>query len=207
MNQKSGAEKMKIVQATMEHLEEICKITEQAKAQIRRLGFDQWQKGSPSREGWVQDIINGNAWAAIEGERVLGAFAFFLMPDPSYDEIDGMWLTKDTSNYAAMHRVCVSDACKGKGVAGKLFEAAFAMADAAGKLSVRIDTHPENLPMQRALEKAGFERCGEIHLKGGAEDGALRIGFEKCKTLESKAVQEQEEILRGDSLEMEEQNE
>lgn len=170
---------MKIVRATMEHLDEIWKITGQAKAQIRWLGFDQWQKGSPSREGWLRDIENGNAWVVIEEEKVLGAFAFFLEPDPSYDEIEGEWLTKDATDYAAMHRVCVSDACKGKGMAGQMFKAAYEMASAQGKVSVRIDTHPENLPMQRALAKAGFVYCGKIHLKGGAEDGALRIGFEK----------------------------
>ena len=78
-----------------------------------------------------------------------------------------------------MHRVCVSDKCKGQGVAGKMFAKAFGLAAEHGLPSVRIDTHPENIPMQRALKKAGFEYCGEIHLKGGAEDGALRIAFEK----------------------------
>ena len=45
--------------------------------------------------------------------------------------------------------------------------------------SIRIDTHEGNLPMQRALEKSGFARCGTIFLKGGAEDGDPRIAFEK----------------------------
>jgi len=33
--------------------------------------------------------------------------------------------------------------------------------------------------MQRALAKAGFVPCGQIRLKGGCEDGDLRIAFEK----------------------------
>jgi len=33
--------------------------------------------------------------------------------------------------------------------------------------------------MQRALEKAGFTRCGKIYLIGGNEDGDPRIAFEK----------------------------
>ena len=55
----------------------------------------------------------------------------------------------------------------------------FQMAKELGFPSVRIDTHPGNLPMQRALAKAGFVPCGEIHLVGGCEDGNLRIAFEK----------------------------
>ena len=165
--------------AKMEMIDQMCEITEQAKAQIRKMGFDQWQKGSPSREIWIRDIEEGNTWAAVEGDEVLGLFAFFTTPDPSYGEINGAWLTGDDSAYAAMHRVCVSDKCKGQGVAGKMFAKTFELAAEYGLPSVRIDTHPENIPMQRALKKAGFEYCGEIHLKGGAEDGALRIAFEK----------------------------
>lgn len=78
-----------------------------------------------------------------------------------------------------MHRVCVAEEAKGKGVAGKMFAHGFRMAETLGFSSVRIDTHPGNIPMQRALGKAGFERCGEIHLAGGPEKGSLRIGFEK----------------------------
>ncbi len=170
---------MEFTLAKMEHLDQMCEITEQAKAQIRRMGFDQWQKGNPCREVWIRDIEEENTWVAVEGEEVLGIFAFFTTPDPSYAVIDGAWLTGDDGVYAAMHRVCVSDKCKGKGVAGKMFQKTFELAAEHGRASVRIDTHPENLPMQRALKKAGFVYCGEIHLKGGAEDGALRIAFEK----------------------------
>lgn len=170
---------MEFALAKMEYLEQICEITEQAKAQIRRLGFDQWQKGNPSREGWIRDIEGSHAWAAMEGDEVLGLFAFFTTPDPSYTVIDGAWITGESEEYAAMHRVCVSDRCKGRGMAGKMFAKAFELAKEQGLASVRIDTHPENLAMQRALKKAGFEYCGEIRLVGGAENGDLRIAFEK----------------------------
>ena len=48
---------MEFTLAMMEYLEQMCEITEQAKAQIRRMGFDQWQKGNPSREGWIQHNV------------------------------------------------------------------------------------------------------------------------------------------------------
>ena len=162
--------------AQMEHLEEMCRITDEAKAQLKRLGLDQWQKGYPSREVWLKDIAEQGAWVAVEEGRVLGVFAFQTTPDVSYGEIDGAWLT-DTP-YASMHRVCVSDDSKGKGVAGQMFAHGFAMARELGFASMRIDTHPGNLPMQTALKKAGFAPCGTIILKGGCEDGDSRIGFE-----------------------------
>lgn len=168
---------MEFIKATAEHLEEMCRITAEAKAQLRRLGLSQWQKGYPSREVWEEDIRKGMAWLAVEEEKVLGVFAFQTAPDISYGEIDGKWLT-DTP-YASMHRVCVSDDSKGKGVAGQMFGHGFSMAKELGFASVRIDTHPGNLPMQRALGKAGFVQCGTIYLKGGCEDGDARIAFER----------------------------
>lgn len=168
---------MEFIVARKEHINRMCEITEQAKRQLRGLGLDQWQQGYPSREVWISDVEEGCTYLAVEGEEILGIFAFQKTPDASYHEINGKWLTDGA--YASMHRVCVSDGCKGKGVAGKMFRQGFQMARELGFSSVRIDTHPGNIPMQRALAKAGFKPCGEIHLSGGCEDGALRIAFEK----------------------------
>jgi len=113
----------------------------------------------------------------VEDGEILGIFAFQTAPDASYYEIDGKWLTDGA--YASMHRVCVADSATGKGVAGQMFEHGFEMARELGLPSMRIDTHPGNIPMQRALMKSGFVVCGEIKLVGGCEDGDLRIAFEK----------------------------
>lgn len=168
---------MEFIKATIEHIDRMCEITDQAKRQLKNLGLDQWQKGYPSREVWSEDIQNGCTYLTVEEGEILGMFAFQTTLDPSYQVIDGQWLTD--GEYASMHRVCVSDGCRGKGVAGKMFAYGFGLAQKAGFRSVRIDTHPGNLPMQRALEKAGFTACGKIRLVGGCEDGDLRIGFEK----------------------------
>lgn len=168
---------MEFILAKTEHLDKMCEITNQAKAQLKSLDLDQWQKGYPSRDVWENDIATEAAWLAIENEIILGVFAFQTTPDPSYAEIDGTWLT-DTP-YASMHRVCVADHSKGKGVAGQMFAFGSQMAREMGFDSMRIDTHPGNHPMQRALSKAGFLPCGTIILKGGCEDGDARISFEK----------------------------
>ena len=168
---------MEFILAAPKYLEDMCRITDEAKAQLKRLGLDQWQKGYPNREVWESDIETGITWLAVEDGKVLGAFAFQTDPDPSYAVIDGAWLTNGA--YASMHRVCVSDDSKGKGVAGAMFRHGFAMAKEQGFASLRIDTHPENKPMQRALEKAGFTRCGQITLRDGEEAGDARIAFER----------------------------
>ena len=168
---------MEFILAQSEHLDTMCQITEQAKKQLKNMGLDQWQKGYPSRAVWESDISKHCAWLAVENDLILGVFAYQTTPDPSYEIIDGKWLTD--APYASMHRVCVADHCKGKGVAGAMFSHGFQMAREAGFVSMRIDTHPDNVPMRHALEKAGFLPCGNIILSGGCEDGDLRIAFER----------------------------
>lgn len=168
---------MEFLLATAEHLPALCKITEDAKAQLKRLGLDQWQKGYPSEEVWISDIEKGITWVAVENGKVLGAFMFQTAPEVSYASIDGAWLTDGA--YASLHRVCVAEDSKGTGVVGEMFRHAFELAKEAGFPSMRIDTHAGNLPMQRALGKAGFTPCGTIYLIGGSEDGDPRLAFEK----------------------------
>ena len=169
---------MEFTLAKQEHLPALCRIIADAKAQLKRMNVDQWQKGYPTEETWVGDIEKGISYVAVENGEVLGAFMFQTAPEAAYAKIDGSWLTEGTP-YASLHRVCVAESSKGKGVAGELFRYAFELAKRAGCPSVRIDTHAENLPMQRALEKAGFTPCGTIFLIGGREDGDPRRAYEK----------------------------
>ena len=168
---------MEFVPAAEEHLSALCKITEDAKAQLKRMGVDQWQKGYPSEAVWASDIEKKITWVAVENGEVLGAFMFQTAPEISYAKLEGAWLTD--GDYASLHRVCVAENRKGTGVVGEMFRHAFELAKQAGCPSVRIDTHAENIPMQRALEKAGFKPCGTIYLIGGREDGDPRTAFEK----------------------------
>lgn len=169
---------MDIERAGEAQLGRICQITDQAKRQLRELGLDQWQQGYPSEDVWARDIAVGQAYTVLDDAgTVIGAFAFVTGFEPSYETIDGHWLSDEP--YASVHRVCVSDGSKGKGIAGAMFAFAFEKAHELGYASVRIDTHPGNAPMKRALEKAGFQPCGTIRLADGVEKGHLRIAFEK----------------------------
>ena len=47
---------MEFIVASLEHIDRMCEITDQAKRQLKDLGLDQWQQGYPSREVWLTDI-------------------------------------------------------------------------------------------------------------------------------------------------------
>ena len=127
----------------------------------------QWANGFPPRELLEEDIRVGRLYVCCDENGVYGAFALIFGDDPTYAEIDGAW--RDSSPYATIHRVSGG---RGRGVFGEC------IAYARGQIDhLRIDTHSDNAPMQHLITKAGFVRCGIIHIS----DGTPRIAYEWTK--------------------------
>lgn len=126
---------------------------------------NQWGTTHPPKALLKEDIAAGNLYVLTDGETIHGVFAFFLGQDPTYAEIyDGAW--HSDRPYGTIHRVA------GDGSGGILR----ATVEFAGQLCnyLRIDTHYDNIVMQRAIEKQGFQRCGTIL----TDDGTPRIAFD-----------------------------
>ncbi|MGE4353087.1 MAG: tRNA (guanosine(37)-N1)-methyltransferase TrmD [Oscillospiraceae bacterium] len=162
----------------MEDIPQIMVIVASARDFLCLQGINQWQKGYPSREAFEEDIKKDNCWVFEENGKLVSVMAIVTEPDPGYAKIAGAWLTGDAP-YTAVHRVAVLPDCRGSGVARQMFALAEDLSLGWGRGSIRIDTHPGNIPMQKLLGKCGFVRCGEIKLIGGEEDGEVRIAFEK----------------------------
>lgn len=125
----------------------------------------QWANGYPGREDLAADIRAGKSYICEEDGELLASFFFDRGPCPeaSYRAIDGAWL--QSGPYGVVHRLAVADAARGRGVAGRCL--AWCFARSGGDL--RADTHADNRPMQRTLEKNGFSRRGTVVLaRGGA---------------------------------------
>ena len=160
--------------AANEDLDQMMAMVDQAKASFKARGIDQWQKGEPDREGLAAGAAKGQIRVLEEDGRVIGMITLLEGRDPSYAKIDGAWL--NDRPYVGFHRVCVAEDLKGRGIAARLF---------SGYDDIRIDTHPDNRSMQRALDKSGYRPCGLIRLSGGSEDGELRIAYQK--TLQARS--------------------
>lgn len=111
----------------------------------------QWPEGTPSAEQLAADIAAGGSYVCEVDGRVVATFAFLPGPDECYDVIeDGQW--RSDTPYAVLHRVASDGTVRG--IAAAMFAFAKERAD-----HLRIDTHQDNLPMQGASIKAGFERA------------------------------------------------
>ena len=126
---------------------------------------NQWGKTNPPHEWLVEDIRQQLLHVIEDEEGIHGVFYFYIGPDPTYGQIeDGGW--HSTQTYGTIHRIA-SDG------SGGILRTAVAFCKERIK-HIRIDTHHDNVVMQRAVAKLGFVRSGIIHLANGSP----RIAYE-----------------------------
>ena len=158
-----------IEKATLSQLPQILKIYEMARDFMAQSGNPtQWGTNYPPEEMIRQDILDGKSYVNLKDGIIRAVFYFAVEEDPTYGYIDGAWL--NDKPYGVIHRIAVGES--GKGVAAECFRFAMERCD-----NLRIDTHENNIPMQRCLGKNGFTRCGTIYL----EDGDPRIAYQKVR--------------------------
>ena len=155
----------KTVEADLAAIDEIYK---NAKKFMRETGNPkQWNSERPNAESAREDMENGVGYVAEENGEIVAVFMFSQRSDPTYTKIeDGAWLSD--APYGVIHRIAVAK--QGQGIIGRCIDECFARCQ-----NLRIDTHRDNIPMQRALLKRGFVYCGVIHLENGDE----RFAYQK----------------------------
>ena len=120
-----------------------------------------------AREGGfvIESVISSGAEGGVE-KSIIAYFALLPSPEPTYDYIDGAWLTDEP--YGVIHRMASYPDVHG------IFSAVIDYA-ASRFAHLRIDTHRDNRIMQHLIEKHGFTCCGIIWL----EDGTERLAYER----------------------------
>ena len=117
---------------------------------------NQWINNYPSIELLSDDISKKELYVCCDDDGIYAVFVFFHHVDETYNYIEGAWL--NNNDYGVIHRIASKGAKKG------VFSEVFMYVN---KLTndIRIDTHSDNLVMQKVLSKHGFIKCGTIYLK------------------------------------------
>lgn len=153
---------------------EVMKIIDSAKEYLKKQGLDQWQDGYPNDMVIENDVKAGISYVWVENSEIFGTTALSFDGEVTYEEIhEGNW--KSNQKYGVIHRMAVSEKAKGSGVAVQMMNDAEKICTQNKVYSIKVDTHENNKPMQRLLEKLGYEYCGIIYL----ENGDKRVAFEK----------------------------
>lgn len=155
-----------------EEIPEIWKILQQSIDRRKNDGSTQWQDGYPNISTVENDIEKGFNYVLTLDGKIIATAALIFNDEPTYDVIDGAWLTD--GDFLVVHRVGVSDTVAGKGFATRFFEIFEEFAKEKEVYSIKVDTNFDNLAMLKILEKLGYAYCGEIQVRDGA-----RKAFEK----------------------------
>lgn len=159
---------MEIRKATFADLPTILSIYQAARSFMRQNGNpNQWGDHHPAPELLEKNIADGNLYVCTADKEIAAVFFFRIGSDPTYEIIhNGQWL--NDKPYGVIHHIAV--AAQSKGIAGFCFDYALSQCP-----NIKIDTHADNLPMQRCLTKNGFHPCGTIFLPNGDP----RIAYQK----------------------------
>ena len=153
---------MMVRKSTINDLNLILDIYSNAISFMRKNGnIFQWNDFDKLKEDIIFDIEKRHHHIIYDENKIYGCFTFFIGEDPTYKIIDnGSWLNNDL--YGVIHKV--ASTFETKGLLNNI------LSYVERKVSnIRIDTHKDNYPMQQALEKNDFKKCGIIYLKDGSE--------------------------------------
>jgi len=159
---------MTIRRTRPDELDDVMAIYAQARVFMAANGNPhQWGASAPRREKIIASINAGDHFSCLDGQgRRLAVFTLRAGPDPTYSDIDGRWL--DRRPYGVVHSIASARLTAGA--------AAFCLNWAWDRFgNIRIDTHQDNIPMQRLLAKLGYQRCGVII----TDNGTPRLAYQK----------------------------
>ena len=150
-------------------------IIQDAQKYLKENDINQWQNNYPNPDIINLDISKNESYVILKDDVIVGTFALSLKDDKSYALIyEGEWINR--GKHSTIHRVAIHKDYKGNGLASEIIKIATKISLNNFVDSIRVDTHKDNLSMQRLLEKNDFKYCGIIYL----EDNSKRIAFEKA---------------------------
>ncbi len=130
----------------------------------------QWNDTWPPETLLREDIRLGRMYVAVAADEIAAVFVYIqgVDIDPSYRLVEnGAW--GNPGEYGVVHRLAGSGNVRGVGE--YCLNWAFAQCH-----HLRVDTHADNLPMQRLLGKLGFTQRGIIYVR---EDHDPRLAYDK----------------------------
>ena len=159
---------MEIKHCTINEIDKIMQIYDSARNFMRENGNkNQWINGYPQKELILNDIELKRFYGVYDNENLIAVFMMLVGNDPTYEKIyDGSWLNNE--KYVVIHRIATT--LHGIGFAKLCYDFALSKCN-----NLRIDTHSDNLVMQKSLTKNGFKYCGIIYL----ENGDPRLAYQK----------------------------
>lgn len=139
---------------------------------LKNQNIDQWQNNYPNLETIINDISNKTGYVLIDNNEILAYVSISLEKEVLYEEIK-TW--KCNKQYAILHRVAVKSNLRNKKLFNQLIFNITNLLLANNIHCIRIDTHPDNKIMKKALSNNNFK-----YIDSMIYDQGLRLAYELC---------------------------
>ena len=169
--------KIWIHEVNIDDLQEVMKITDSAKQLLKKNGSLQWQQGYPDENTFKNDIKNKALIGLYEHNQLKAFGAYIYGKDLNYVDIEGKWDIPANDRDMAIHRVAVDENSHGKKYGIKILKYGIIYAKKLKCLTVKVDTHKNNIPMQKSILRSGFIYKGIIKILTEKLDN-LRYAYE-----------------------------
>ena len=168
---------MEVREIRIEEIEKVMEIINDAIAFLKPQS-KQWQQGYPNVDSMTKDILNHNLFGVYSNNQLTCLAALIIGKDKTYvNMVEGKWNIDANDKDLVIHRIAVSNKYRGKGFAKELMIFAENYAKENKCVSIKVDTHRANLPMQNLLLSSGYSYQGIIDLNRNEED-QLRLAYE-----------------------------
>ncbi|MDR2713197.1 MAG: GNAT family N-acetyltransferase [Clostridiales bacterium] len=147
----------------LEDLELIVALYEEAAGVMRREGIDQWDEIYPDRITLEQDLLRGEMFLLIK-EQPLAAMTLSAYQDEEYSQVNWAFCQ---GRALVLHRLCISPAFWGRGLAGQMMDFAEQWGRDQGFSTLRLDTFTTNPRALRLYQSRGYHLAGQVLFRKG----------------------------------------
>ncbi|HIX35477.1 MAG TPA: GNAT family N-acetyltransferase [Candidatus Limosilactobacillus merdigallinarum] len=162
--------------ATLDDLDAVWEIIQNAKKLLKEDGSEQWQSGYPSRLSMEQDIEANSCYLLMYGDKIVGTGTLMLQGDTHYAYIvDGKW-NRPGHPFATINRIAITSGYRGKHFANYIMSTLISIAYGHGVRNIRISTHELNKRVHNLVLNFGFVQRGKVYT--GPTDKDIRNAYE-----------------------------
>jgi RimJ/RimL family protein N-acetyltransferase len=138
-------------------LEVIASLAKVVRSDMVSKGLNQWVGDYPNIDNFRSDLDKGGLFVLVEADKIVGSCSILKENDIAYKEV--VWNGK---NALVIHRILIDPTYQGKGFGKEMVNFAYKKVLDEGYDSLKIDTHPDNIKMQKMLKGLNFEFRGYL---------------------------------------------
>lgn len=143
--------------AIINDLEVIASLAKIVRSDMVSKGLNQWVGDYPNIDNFRSDLDKGGLFVLVEADKIVGSCSILKENDIAYKEV--VWNGKSA---LVIHRILIDPAYQGKGFGKEMVNFAYKKVLNEGYDSLKIDTHPDNIKMQKMLKGLSFEFRGYL---------------------------------------------